>query len=172
MLDCVNACKWLYYIVAYQRIIMVLNQAQATRERPRTGSQNSGSSVPVSVAPPPGMVQHAAPQAAPQPAPQPKPPSVDLLGDLGGDPFAQPQPQGESSLTTIFLYLLSSDEKRSGYTVIINTLLSVTSISWNKLFPENSEKLSSVIILSYCTIATKTTGEKLLLVATCYKNHR
>lgn len=71
---------------------MVSNQAQATRERPRTGSQNSGSSIPVSVAPPPGMVQHA----APQPAPQPKPPSVDLLGDLGGDPFAQPQPQSEN----------------------------------------------------------------------------
>ena len=76
--------------------IMVLNQAQATRERPRTGSQNSGSSVPVAVAPPPGMVQHAAPQPALQPAPQPKPPSVDLLGDLGGDPFAQPQPQSKS----------------------------------------------------------------------------
>ena len=75
---------------------MVLNQAQATRERPRTGSQNSGSSVPVSVAPPPGMVQHVAPQPAPPPAPQPKPPSVDLLGDLGGDPFAQPQPQSKS----------------------------------------------------------------------------
>lgn len=45
--------------------------------------------MPVSVAPPPGQVQ-----AAPQPAPQPKPPSVDLLGDLGGDPFAQQRPQG------------------------------------------------------------------------------
>ena len=45
--------------------------------------------MPVAVAPPPGQVQ-----AAPQPAPQPKPPSVDLLGDLGGDPFAQQRPQG------------------------------------------------------------------------------
>lgn len=44
----------------------------------------------MSVAPPPGHVQ-----PAPQPVPQAKPPSVDLLGDLGGDPFAQPQPQSK-----------------------------------------------------------------------------
>nr|XP_058967245.1 arf-GAP domain and FG repeat-containing protein 1-like [Pocillopora verrucosa] len=68
-------------------------QAQATRERPRTGSQTGASPTPVSVAPPPGTAQPAA-QPAPQPAP-PKPPSVDLLGDLGGDPFATPQPQGQ-----------------------------------------------------------------------------
>lgn len=70
-------------------IVVQFFQAQATRERPRTGSQTSSSAMPVSVAPPPGQVQ-----AAPQPAPQPKPPSVDLLGDLGGDPFAQQRPQG------------------------------------------------------------------------------
>ena len=71
-------------------VCMILIQSQATRERPRTGSQTGGTPAPVTVAPPPGTVQNA----APQPAPQPKPPSVDLLGDLGGDPFAQPQPQG------------------------------------------------------------------------------
>ena len=68
-------------------------QSQATRERPRTGSQTNSSSVPVSVAPPPGQAQPVA-QPAPQPVPQVKPPSVDLLGDLGGDPFAQQQ-QGQ-----------------------------------------------------------------------------
>lgn len=72
--------------------MLLFIQAQATRERPRTGSQTGASPTPVSVAPPPGTAQPAA-QPAPQPAP-PKPPSVDLLGDLGGDPFATPQPQG------------------------------------------------------------------------------
>lgn len=73
--------------------VQVSLQAQATRERPRTGSQTNSSSVPVSVAPPPGQAQPVA-QPAPQPVPQVKPPSVDLLGDLGGDPFAQQQ-QGQ-----------------------------------------------------------------------------
>lgn len=68
--------------------MLLFTQAQATRERPRTGSQTGASPTPISVAPPPGTAQPAA-----QPAP-PKPPSVDLLGDLGGDPFATPQPQG------------------------------------------------------------------------------
>ena len=77
--------------MSYLVIVVQFFQAQATRERPRTGSQTGASAMPVSVAPPPppGQVQ-----AAPQPAPQPKPPSLDLLGDLGGDPFAQQRPQG------------------------------------------------------------------------------
>lgn len=71
-------------------------QAQATRERPRTGSQTNSTSVPVSVAPPPGQAQPVARQAVAQPAPAPqaKPPSIDLLSDLGGDPFDQTQMQG------------------------------------------------------------------------------
>lgn len=74
-------------------------QAQATRERPRTGSQTNSTSVPVSVAPPPGQAQPVARQAVaqpvqPAPAPQAKPPSIDLLSDLGGDPFDQTQTQG------------------------------------------------------------------------------
>lgn len=78
-------------------------QAQTTRERPRTGSQTNSSSVPVSVAPPPGqpqpvahqvVAQPAQPVQVPAPAPQAKPPSIDLLSDLGGDPFDQKQTQG------------------------------------------------------------------------------
>lgn len=78
-----------------------LFQAQTTRERPRTGSQTNSSSVPVSVAPPPGQAQPVAHQVVAQPvqvqapAPQAKPPSIDLLSDLGGDPFDQTQTQGE-----------------------------------------------------------------------------
>lgn len=75
--------------MSYFNIVVQFFQAQATRERPRTGSQTGASAMPVTVAPPPGQVQ-----AVPQPAPQPKPPSLDLLGDLGGDPFAQQRPQG------------------------------------------------------------------------------
>ena len=84
-------------LIAIENIILDFIQAQATRERPRTGSQNSSSAMPVSVAPPPGQVQ-----TVPQPAPQPKPPSVDLLGDLGGDPFAQPQPQPQGYIFVDF----------------------------------------------------------------------
>lgn len=76
-------------------------QAQTTRERPRTGSQANSTSVPVSVAPPPGQAQPVAHQVAaqpaqpvPVPAPQATAPSIDLLSDLGGDPFDQKQTQG------------------------------------------------------------------------------
>ncbi|XP_044179926.1 LOW QUALITY PROTEIN: arf-GAP domain and FG repeat-containing protein 1-like [Acropora millepora] len=87
--------------------------AQTTRERPRTGSQTNSTSVPVSVAPPPGQVQPVAHQVvaqpaqpvqvqAPIPAPQAKPPSIDLLSDLGGDPFDQTQTQGQFATTPQF----------------------------------------------------------------------
>lgn len=57
----------------------------------------------MSVAPPPGqaqlvahqvVAQPAQPVQVPAPAPQAKPPSIDLLSDLGGDPFDQKQTQG------------------------------------------------------------------------------
>ncbi|XP_015753839.1 PREDICTED: arf-GAP domain and FG repeat-containing protein 2-like [Acropora digitifera] len=85
--------------------------AQTTRERPRTGSQINSSSVPVSVAPPPGQAQPVAHQVVAQPAqpvqvqapaPQAKPPSIDLLSDLGGDPFDQTQTQGQFATTPQF----------------------------------------------------------------------
>lgn len=62
----------------------------ATRERPRTSSQTSLSSGVVPAIPP-ATAAASPPPAQPTPPPaQPKQPVIDLLGDLGGDPFAQP----------------------------------------------------------------------------------
>ncbi|EDO45241.1 predicted protein [Nematostella vectensis] len=65
-------------------MICLIQTSAASRERPRTTSQ---SSIP-GVAPPPSS------QPAPAPAPPQPAPKVDLLADLGGDPFGQSQGGG------------------------------------------------------------------------------